>query len=115
MRPSKAELRENSLQTASDPRPYCLEVQLDRLGKFAGRYLKALGRAYLDGIIAYGAAMYGVTVQIDEDASSAPPLVAPVWLDPRENMAEAPFRSVDELFAWLETQGDRNPDHPLTL
>ncbi len=81
---------------------------LDRLGRLTERCLKAIGQAYLDGVIAYGAAMHGVTLPTTSDNRTASPLGVPVWRNPQADMAEAPFRDVDELFAWLETHAAPN-------
>jgi hypothetical protein len=58
-----------------------IDHALDRLDWFAKRSLKALGQAYLDGLIAYGVAMHGFQHPIDEQTSGAQPADAPIWMD----------------------------------
>ena len=48
-------------------------LALDRLDWLTTRCLKALGQAYLDGLIAYGVAMHGFQHPIDEQSSAAQP------------------------------------------
>jgi hypothetical protein len=62
---------------------------LDRFDELAMRCLKAIGRAYLDGFIAYGAGMHGSPYPIDEKTPAAAAADVSVWVDPFGDVAEA--------------------------
>jgi hypothetical protein len=79
---------------------------LDCLDRLVVRCVKAISRAYLDGIIAYGAAMHGVPWPIVSGATMAAPPETPDQPDLHDDLPEARFRDIDELLAWLEIQGD---------
>jgi hypothetical protein len=71
-----------------------IDYALDQLDRLAKRCLKAFGQAYLDGLIAYGAAMHGSPYLIDEKTPAAPPADSLVWVDPYGDMAEAHCRDM---------------------
>jgi hypothetical protein len=80
---------------------------LDCLDRLVVRCVKAISRAYLDGIIAYGAAMHGMPWPVVSDATMAAPPETPDQQDLHDDPPETRFRDLDELLAWLELQGDR--------
>jgi hypothetical protein len=72
--------------TTSRPRRHVgvlrrIDHALDQLDWLAKRCLKALGQAYLDGLVAYGVAMHGFPPPIDEKTHVAPPTDASIWVD----------------------------------
>jgi hypothetical protein len=54
---------------------------LDQFDRLIGYCLRAVGRAYLDGFIAYGAAMHGFAHPIEKNPPATPPADAPIWSD----------------------------------
>jgi hypothetical protein len=88
------------MQKSHSPAP---TSKLDRLGRLAARCAKAFGQAFLDGLTAYGTAMYGVPWPTVSAETVAPP---PPETDDAELVA-ATFQDVDELIAWLNAQSDR--------
>jgi hypothetical protein len=66
-----------------------IDHALDRLDWLAKRCLRAIGQAYLDGLIAYGTAMHGFPYPTDEKTPATPPADAPIWIDPYGDLAEA--------------------------
>jgi hypothetical protein len=76
---------------------------LDRLARLAGRCAKAIGRAFFDGMIAYGSAMCGVPWPVVAEETTPTSEPSESELDP----SDAPFRDVDELIDWLNAQSDR--------
>lgn len=87
-------------ETASQPRRHVrvlrrIDHALDHLDTLATRCLKAIGQAYVDGVIAYGAAMHGLPWPIDEKFPAAPPADAPIWIDPRGDVAVAQSRDMN--------------------
>ncbi|PPQ29406.1 hypothetical protein [Rhodopila globiformis] len=86
---------------------------LDRLDRLIVRCAKAMGRAYLDGVIAYGAALHGVSWVAVAGATMAAPPETRNQPDLHDDLPEAPLRDFEELLAWLNAQGDhvrRRPD-----
>ena len=79
---------------------------LDCLDRLVVRCVKVIGQAYLDGVIAYGAAMHGVPWPIVSGATMVAPPEAPDQPALHDGLPEARFRDFDELLAWLEIQGD---------
>jgi hypothetical protein len=79
---------------------------VDCLDRLVLRYAKAIGRAYLDGVIAYGAAMHGVSSAAVSIATMAAPPETPDRPVLRSGLPGARLRDFDELLAWLDVQGD---------
>ena len=80
---------------------------LDRLDMLAVGCLRAIGSAFIDGIIAYGFGIYGLPHPPELELPAALPLGTAPRRHRPEDFAAEPFRDVDEFFIWLDAQSDR--------
>ena len=80
---------------------------LDRLDLLALSFLRAIGGAFVDGIIAHSFGMYGLPRPHELGLPASPPFRTVPQIHYQQDVAEAPFQDVDEFFAWLDAQSDR--------
>ena len=71
---------------------------LRRLERFVGCCAGSIGRAFFDGIVAYGTAMHGVPWPVVAKSANE---------RPETDLSNVAFDDIDELIAWLNAQDDR--------